>query len=110
MTDTERISRLCACKDRATLKMIDDLLEGKAVAPVKSAPQVFNAFISYPEAAAMIGASPSTVRRLRRENEIKIAVVRGRERVVRDSVLKYIERVSENGQTVTRKPERVKAA
>ena len=28
----------------------------------------------------------------------------------RDSVLKYIERVSENGQTVTRKPERVKAA
>lgn len=80
----------------------------KAVAiPAKHAP-VENAFITYPEAGAMLGLSPWTVRRLRKSGEIEIAIVRNREKVVRASVLAYIERAKENNKPVTKRP--VKAA
>lgn len=78
----------------------------KAVAPVAAVAtaKVERELITYPEAAKMIGCSPSTVRRLRKEGEIKIAVVRGREKVVRPSVLAYLERVKLCNAPVTHLP------
>lgn len=65
---------------------------------------VVTAFITYQEAAAMIGCSTMTARRLRMEGEIEIAVVRGREKVVRASVTEYIERAKANNAPVTPRP------
>lgn len=78
----------------------------KAVAPVAAVAtwKVEREFITYPEAAKMIGCSPSTVRRLRNEGEIKIAVVRGRAKVVRSTVLAYLERVMPYNAPVTTHP------
>jgi len=75
----------------------------KAVAPVDSTRTVpvENELIKYADAAKMLGVSPSTVRRLRVDGDVQIAVVRGREKVVRASVIAYLERVKQSNAPVT---------
>lgn len=61
-------------------------------------------FITHPEAGELLGCSRTTVHRLVKEGEIEIAVIRNREKIVRASVLAYIERAKTCNTIVTKRP------
>lgn len=70
---------------------------------------VANAFITYADAGSIIGCSAMTVRRLRMDGEVEIAVIRNREKVVRASVLAYIQRARTHNAPVTPRPVKANA-
>lgn len=95
-TDTRNaitaISKMDPSITPAMLKQALAVLAGQMPTEPAAAPVVENAFITYPQAAEMLGVKVWTARRIAKDGEITVVDVRGKNHVVRQSVVDYINR------------------
>lgn len=91
----EAVAAICRADSTITPEQLKEALaalSGQARGTNAKPAAVEQAFVTYPKAATMTGLSRMTVYRLVKAGEISVAPVRGKNRVVRESVIAFIRR------------------